>query len=780
MNNLTKTLFLGVIGVLGFTGCSNNNDVYDPAESAKENNPFDFTVSDSFDWNTLQKVDVTVVTDGKFTDKYGIEVYDADPLASSNANLLASGTATSSGSFTAKVEVGKAQTYIYALETTPEGARLVRCVEISNSTATVDFSAKAAATRAMNTPANNITWPSAPASSDYKTTVPDGTSSFSTYKDDKDNTGGVYTVDNTITSINAGKAQDLVLYITGNNVSLNYNNAADGATGRRTIYILPGAKLKLNYSTDFVGTTIYVAEGGTLEGSQISASKKGSKIYNAGTINVTAFLEANNDGLIYNQGTIESSKRVSVENPNSMIVNDGTITAETIETAGSGSFGNSGKVTVTDNTYLSSNNNTWVNDGQWTTQTFKYNGGSNNVINSCKLIVKGGMTMDLGSGDHGFINNAGSSVTVGGDLNMNNCSLTLLNNSIFKVTGSTTIRGGGNGYGVKINGTGADKALLLFHSLTFGWQSTALMGNLTVAYTSLETVNSQWQFYYTQEPTVNMTNDITNAGVHIPANGNCSEGYDPIVTPPDIKDGYSLGISHIYAMEDNWPDYGDYDLNDVVVKVDVKAVADQAAQPSGTAKVYKKLIITPTFMSTGAENTLGAYMQFDNIAASSVSSGSIESNQTKAVVTLTPDVKSLLGGNYINVGETSARNESNYKEGTKTTIELSTAVSQEDIEKGMNFFITVNGNDKGRKEIHLGGYSATNLAGSFTGKYFTGNNVYKAAGSNLVWGVCLPGAGYNWPVEKTPITTWTNGKFKNWCESNGTNDNDWYLNISAN
>ena len=763
---------------LALVGCNSSDVAYDPGAAAKTDNPLGFSVSNSFDWNTLQKVNVTVKTGGNYS-KYGIELFDENPAGNSNANQLAQGSATSTTNFTANIEVGKAQQYIFARETTPDGAKLVRCAAISGSSATVDFSAKAQAvsyakTRSITTSLSGITWPSAPVSSDYKTSIPSGVKSFSEYKDDGSVTTGTYYVDNSTTSVSAGSANNLTLYITGN-VNLNYGNGNSSST--RTIYILPNATLNLTNDVDFIGTTIYIAEGGTLSGSSISAGHTSTKIYNAGTINASTYLEANNEGLIYNQGTISvPSGEVSVENDASTIVNDGTITTLNINTKGSGNFANSGIVTVTNKTDLSSNNNVWVNDGQWTTQTFTQESGSQYVINSCRLTVTGDMTLDYANnnGQYLFINNNSSSVIIGGNLNITNAGLNLLSNSIFKVSGETNI-GGSSGYGIIINGTGDSNALLLQNKLTFGYQTTTLKGNLFVAYDNLSNINNQYNKYYDVATTVTMVNNTTNAGISIAKNGNCSDGYNPQTTPTDPTTYYSTSISHIYAMEDNWPDYGDYDLNDVIVKVDVKATSEQTTTPSSSAdKIYKKITVTPTFMATGADNALGAYLQFDNINKSNVSSNNVESGQDKAVVQLTDNVSTLLTGNYINVGESSTRSTSNYKTGTVTTITLSSPVSQDDIENGLNFFVTVNGNNNGRKEIHLDGYNASNLAGQFSGKYFSGTNIYKAAETNLVWGVCLPGgATYNWPIERTSIAS-INSSFVNWCKNNGTTDTDWY------
>src|SRR5574344_2031984 len=619
---LKKSAFVLMSGLL-LVGCSSNDNVFDEGASAVADNPLGFSVADNFDWNTLQKVQVTVKTDGDYS-KYGVSLYDENPAGNPTANLLAQGTAATS--FSATVEVGKGQKYIYAQELTPDGAKLVRCAALSGTSASIDFSAKAAAKsqmRKLSSKLSGVTWPSAPAESDYKTTVPAGTPSFSNYKDDGTATSTVYYVDNSIKSISAGKAENLTLYITGNNVSLNYTNG--NSASKWTIYILPDASLNITNSIDFINTKIYIAKGGKLSGGSISAGHTASAIYNNGTISATS-LQTNNDGLIYNQGTSSvPNGDVSVESDASTIVNDGTITAKTVNAAGSGNIANSGVVTVTDATNLSSNNNIWENEGKWTTKTMKLDGGSTYLINSCKLTVTGDMSINFGTGT--FTNNAGSSIIIDGNLDVTNCNMNLLSNSIIKVAGTTKIDGS-NGYKIVISGTGNSSALLSQKTLEIGWMTTSFEGNLYVAY---DASNSIGVNYYKAAETVTMVNSTGNAGVHIAKNGECSDGYNPIPVIIDPSTYSTVSFSHIYAMEDNWPDYGDYDLNDIVAKVDVKAVSEQTAAPTSSSdKIFKKLVITPTFMAKRAENNLGAYLQFDKIKSSEVTSNNVEANQTYA------------------------------------------------------------------------------------------------------------------------------------------------------
>lgn len=763
-----------------FVGCSKNDIAYDPGTAATVDNPLGFSVSSTFDWNTLQNVNVTVKTDGNYS-KYGISLYDENPFTNKEANLLAEGTATPSSNFTGKVEVGKAQQYLFAVETTPDGAKMTRLGTISNSSAVIDFSAVATAnskTR-ISSPADPVTWSSAPVDGDFASSVPNGAQNYSSYPGN--NPSGNFYVENDMTSINADKGNTNI-YIKGDNVVLS--SYWVGAS--TNIYVLPGAKVTINSLSLSAGSTNkwYISAGAVCKITNNFQIGSNNIVYNRGTINATN-VEVVNNGVLYNQGTINTSNKTSVQNAVSQIINEGNLNTVDIEAAGSGYIYNlSGTVQATGTTSISSTSAFWVNNGQWNTEFFSYTAGSKNIINNCKLTVNNKMTLSLTDGAQYLLVDGGGEV-ITKDLYMNTAQVNLLGHAIFKVTGTATFGYNNPGRGFQGISTDGTNALLLMNkavmenanqgsSITYG-------GNLIVACKDHfaqgndgNTSVGHWYINY-EAPFSSVISNVDNAGITIPSSGTCSDGYIPVTTPADPTKYYSINIQHIYAMEDNWPDYGDYDLNDIIVKLDVKAVSEQTtAQASTSDKIYKKIIVTPTFMATGADNALGAYLQFDNIDKTNVTSSNVESGQSKAVVQLTANASTLLTGNYINVGESSNRSTSSYKTGTVSTITLSSAVSQDDIENGLNFFITVNGNDNGRKEIHLGGYNASTLAGQFTGKYFSGTNIYKAAETNLVWGICLPGgAAYNWPVERTSIVS-VNPSFVNWCKSNGTTDTDWY------
>ena len=249
---------------------------------------------------------------------------------------------------------------------------------------------------------------SAPVASEYKSAVPDGVTYLGDLNDIYNSiyTGGAYWVDENVNyNMDFGRGVCSV-YIVGTVTPSNLYLQAGS-----TLYLTSGSKLVLNnYSFGQNGVKIYVASGATLECSgqlQISTSL----LYNAGTVNAGS-LQAAGSGRIYNQGAIELSGDISVENNNSEIVNDGTITASRLHTAGTGHVQNNGDMTISGNTDIDSNFNTWVNNGHYSTQNFNYTAGSNDVINNCFLVVSDDFRIFLGDNDgtNGFQMDAGAGV----------------------------------------------------------------------------------------------------------------------------------------------------------------------------------------------------------------------------------------------------------------------------------------------------------------------------------------------------------------------------------
>ena len=282
-----------------------------------------------------------------------------------------------------------------------------------------------------------FTFPTAPADNLFATEK-DGNAVLIT----KYESGNNFYIDNTING-NGQTIQpngnNIKLYVTGDNVipSGFYIPAST------TLYLLPGTKLTLpdSYSFGQWQCKVYIAEGAEL----ICAGKlqlaANCALYNRGTITTDQF-EVTNSALFYNEGTIDMSEKtpgeISVENNNSVIVNDGTIKAKKLHTAGTGHVQNNADVTISGDTNVDSNNNTWVNNGQYTTNNFTFMATSGDVINNCKLTVNNRFYIGLGQNPTGEFKLDGSIITK--DLELHGpANIRMTSNSVIKVSNTATM-----------------------------------------------------------------------------------------------------------------------------------------------------------------------------------------------------------------------------------------------------------------------------------------------------------------------------------------------------
>ena len=304
----------------------------------------------------------------------------------------------------------------------------------------------------------------APAASDYKTDVPEGVPALAdltdpwgghqTYHIIEEN--GSYAISSSDSDLKFDRYA-VNVYVVG---TIDNRQIANGLYlhPNSTLYLTAGSKLILDeYSFGQSNVRIYVAPGATLECTgklQISTSL----LYNAGTVKAGS-LQVAGTGKVYNQGTIELTGEISVENNDSEIVNDGTITATRLHTAGSGHVQNNGDLTISGNTDIDSNNNTWVKNGHYRTQYFNYTAGSNDVINNCFLTVDEDFRINHAdnAGDRGFRMDAGAGVVTknfygGATKNSSPGSgpfhITMGTGSVFKVTNEAWMNATVANYGI--------------------------------------------------------------------------------------------------------------------------------------------------------------------------------------------------------------------------------------------------------------------------------------------------------------------------------------------
>lgn len=774
MKKAVFTLISMVVVSILFS-CGSDESFYDPRAHAAKENPLKLTTTDNFMWGNLQKVGLTVkVADqynGNYT--YGVQVFDKNPITNKDATLLAQGTATGKKNFFAAVEIGKGTSTLFVSQETPTGAKLVKSAVVEGTTAMIDFNETytASAAKQMRKVKADYTLPAVPAESYFPTAAP---SDVQTVTDIT--AAGNYILNSSVTSVSGSNVN---LYVTGN-VTLSNNGFITG--NNVNIFILPGAKLTMNsryrWILENTKKTIYVSQGGELAktGEYPEIGLKGEcAIYNRGTVTVR-LIESSDNAVLYNldSGVLNCTRSGSGKLTffgASFFVNDGQASTDEfneVRNDRAGNVYNFGTMSVTGKTHISATYPVWINEGSWTTTNFDYaeNAQPVNVLNKCRLTVTNKMEVYSV-----FTVDAGGSV-VTNDLLMTKGGVNLRNGALFRVDGTATYKYD-NGV---FTGVGTEKALLIMNCATTegaaavkSSQYPHYKGNLVVACD-----NYGDDLNVTTADGALLTSNVNNTGVNIPAT-ECNPGHEETPTiPHDVDYQYAVSFSGIYAMEDEWPKFGDYDMNDAVVKLAITAYGQGTASSESEARniLLKSVDITATFMAVGAENALGAYVQLDNVAGGATLTEAngiaLEGGQSKVVVKLVDNIANLLGGKYVNVS--ADRSTARYRSVSgKLSIPAGIHASDLAFDK-VNFFITVNDDGtSSRKEIHLKNFALTDKGApsgdSQLDKFYTADN--------FVWGICVPGESYNWPNERVMITT-VNSDFADWVTSGGINGIQWY------
>lgn len=241
-----------------------------------------------------------------------------------------------------------------------------------------------------------------------------------------------------------------------------------------------------------------------------------------------------------------------------------------------------------------------------------------------------------------------------------------------------------------------------------------------------------------------------------------------------------------FAFEDNWPDYGDYDFNDLVVDYQFKHILNsnnQVVQMNPTFKVRA--------IGAGYRNGFGFATDLSPNDISSVTgsvlyagyteqnSNGTEAGQTNAVIIASDNVHDLFQtSGFVNTEE-----DDTYFDPVDINLEIvfSNPQSYEAIGSvPYNPFLIVSGN-RGR-EIHLPGYAPTDkvdsaLFGTLDDNSDESRGLYYRSKTDLPWAIHLP-ESFDYPKEKADIRE-GHLRFSDWAKSSGFSYMDWYRDVSG-
>lgn len=272
----------------------------------------------------------------------------------------------------------------------------------------------------------------------------------------------------------------------------------------------------------------------------------------------------------------------------------------------------------------------------------------------------------------------------------------------------------------------------------------------------------------------------------------CNGGSGNIQPAPiDPVDEFDVkGALYTYCFEDNWPWFGDYDMNDLVVAVSI----DRQVKNGKVSAIR----INWEPKASGADNFLAFAVCLDKVPTSNIASvvssheiGSgpfevadgLEQDNEFAVIPLFNSVKEVLGIDNECVNTIVGKPAVSTKTYT-TKVSFVSAVAAEDVlESVVNMFLVAtrsNSEEPERwREIHLPAFPPTKHAvvsgfntviSDMPYKYYAmGGDV---TNNGLMWGLMIPGE-FRYPSETNDIRS-VYDRFLPWAKSGGMTDQMWY------
>lgn len=435
-----------------------------------------------------------------------------------------------------------------------------------------------------------------------------------------------------------------------------------------------------------------------------------------------ADIECKNGTDIYNQGTIEGIAELSMEENNSnndcVIYNEGTIAVTDLTVDGTRIFNYCLIDVKEDFESEGAGSSLYLRGGALLCNTFELSEGPSAIYFGPKAILKG-------------------------------------RNAKFKVIGS--VIGAGDGASL----SKADWAVFQFDKLSLsyqGWGSTYWCVEF-----ACNSVEGPGQL---ATPVWSSTRD-KNGNV-IPSfviepgkcNGNTSSDPDKEEETDDTtSETPGETATYTFLFEDNWPSFGDYDMNDVVVDLNV---ANQEIDREGNAKAA---IITATLRAVGATKELYVFIGADNIVQKEVPL--FDGKEAHASL-----------GNYNRSQMINTERYDTDPAQHQTTVDLSSgtlSLGSLDV-----YIVWGNPDTDNRNEIHLAGFSGTDRAkvSDTSVKYrYKSESEEGDKFHNMMWGLMIP-QSFKYPKEMNSLMD-VYPDFVKWAQSDGERYEDWYENAQG-
>ncbi|WP_162618758.1 LruC domain-containing protein [Pedobacter yulinensis] len=243
------------------------------------------------------------------------------------------------------------------------------------------------------------------------------------------------------------------------------------------------------------------------------------------------------------------------------------------------------------------------------------------------------------------------------------------------------------------------------------------------------------------------------------------------------------------AFEDNWPNTGDYDVNDLVVNYRYRYVSNAGNNVVELTGYYQ-----PVAAGADFRNGFGVQLPVAPAAVSSVTgqllqnsyialaANGVEAGQSRAVIIPFDSHENLLrnadGSPQVNTNLAKPRASGGL---ATVVVQFATPVAQSSLAaSAFNPFLI--SNRRRGYEVHLPNYAPTDKANKTLLRTGADNSLptsgrYYLDVNNSPWALNFPDA-FSYPVETKSISS-AYLYFLNWARSGGTQYTDWYINTAA-
>ena len=356
-----------------------------------------FYIPANQDWVMTSTANATFSVKGIDDTSDTVYVFSNNPIADGYGEVLASAPLTGASTSISNFRIPQHLKMVYVGLKESDGNMVYKYVDVEDGqiTASYDFSATPAEARTRaNAVINGDPFTFENTSTYYKSTladVPNNARDINATSDwDCLQSGKLFAIRDIRSDLNLWSGS-VDIYIYGN-VTL----PSSAYIASANIYVLSGSTLTMNKQANNV-CRVFVAPNATLNYNLSALETNGgsghSAIYNRGTVHLPANFQANNDAIVYNEGSVTGGDITSAPGSNnpSFFYNFGTLELSgNLQLNSCANFYNEGTVTVGGITQCTQGSAQvwWINKGHYTTRRFGIMAWNGTFYNYCQLFIQ--------------------------------------------------------------------------------------------------------------------------------------------------------------------------------------------------------------------------------------------------------------------------------------------------------------------------------------------------------------------------------------------------------